>query len=234
MLTHCNKLYQNKVISLLQETYFITVTDHNIADEVNNITQCKFLFNRPEAQGVLCGAVYLIVVFLFIPVPFYKHLAEKDAQFPHYEVIYIYKVSFDYRDAQDRIELWFLFITSSRCEMHLLFHPYFLVTCLINYQILGQFVDYLAALLSMCCMLFLGFTDDVLNLKWRHKLWLPTMASLPLLMVYFINFNHTTIVIPRPFQELFGATMNLSKSSLRECMNTSVPDPYMILILGTH
>ncbi|XP_067947715.1 UDP-N-acetylglucosamine--dolichyl-phosphate N-acetylglucosaminephosphotransferase-like [Watersipora subatra] len=110
----------------------------------------------PEAQGVLSGAVYLIVVFLFIPVPFLRHFTTSDVQFPHHE-----------------------------------------------------FVDFLAALLSMCCMLFLGFADDVLNLMWRHKLWLPTMASLPLLMIYFISFHHTIIIIPKPFRDMFGFSLDL-------------------------
>ena len=60
-------------------------------------------------------------------------------------------------------------------------------------------------------MLFLGFADDVLNLKWRHKLLLPTMASLPLLTVYFVNFNSTTIIVPKPFRFLFGFDLDLGK-----------------------
>lgn len=59
-----------------------------------------------------------------------------------------------------------------------------------------HFVEFLAALLSICCMVLLGFADDVLNLRWRHKLLLPTIASLPLLMVYYVNFNSTTIMLP--------------------------------------
>lgn len=69
----------------------------------------------------------------------------------------------------------------------------------------------LAALLSICCMLLLGFSDDVLNLRWRHKLLLPTIASLPLLVVYYINFNSTTIVVPKPFRDIFGVSINLGK-----------------------
>lgn len=30
-----------------------------------------------------------------------------------------------------------------------------------------QFVEFVSGLLSICCMLFLGFADDVLNLRWR-------------------------------------------------------------------
>ncbi|XP_076339159.1 alg7 dolichyl-phosphate N-acetylglucosaminephosphotransferase isoform X2 [Tachypleus tridentatus] len=67
-----------------------------------------------------------------------------------------------------------------------------------------EFVELVAALLSICCMLFLGFADDVLDLKWRHKLLLPTMASLPLLMVYYVTFNTTTIIVPKPFRLFLG------------------------------
>ncbi|XP_060866394.1 UDP-N-acetylglucosamine--dolichyl-phosphate N-acetylglucosaminephosphotransferase [Metopolophium dirhodum] len=73
----------------------------------------------------------------------------------------------------------------------------------------SEFVEMLAALLSICCMLLLGFADDVLNLRWRHKLLLPTIASLPLLVVYYINFNSTTIIVPKPFRDIFGVSVNL-------------------------
>ncbi|KAK3107213.1 hypothetical protein FSP39_009619 [Pinctada imbricata] len=113
-------------------------------------------YKVPEAQGVICGAVFLVIMFLFLPVPFYRHLADGNARFPHHE-----------------------------------------------------YIEYLAALLSVCCMVFLGFADDVLNLKWRHKLFLPTMATLPLLMVYFVNFNLTVIVVPKPLRMYCGNLVDL-------------------------
>jgi UDP-N-acetylglucosamine--dolichyl-phosphate N-acetylglucosaminephosphotransferase len=58
-------------------------------------------------------------------------------------------------------------------------------------------------------MIFLGFADDVLDLKWRDKVFLPTIASLPILMVYFATNNSTTIVVPSPFRFLFGFDLNL-------------------------
>ena len=58
-------------------------------------------------------------------------------------------------------------------------------------------------------MIFLGFADDVLDLRWRDKLLLPTIASLPLLMVYFATFNSTTIIVPHPFRSIFGYDLNL-------------------------
>ncbi|KAF5304548.1 hypothetical protein FQA39_LY09599 [Lamprigera yunnana] len=72
-----------------------------------------------------------------------------------------------------------------------------------------EFVELIAALLSICCMLLLGFADDVLDLRWRHKLLCPTIASLPLLMVYYVNFNSTTVIVPKPFRDILGFSLNL-------------------------
>ncbi len=46
-------------------------------------------------------------------------------------------------------------------------------------------------------MLFLGFTDDVLDWPWRYKLFLPSVASLPLLCCYS---GSTSIVVPIPLR----------------------------------
>jgi hypothetical protein len=62
-------------------------------------------------------------------------------------------------------------------------------------------------------MIFFGFADDVLDLKWRHKLLLPTLASLPLLMVYFVNIGSTTIVVPKPLRLYLGHDVNLGNTS---------------------
>lgn len=58
-------------------------------------------------------------------------------------------------------------------------------------------------------MLLLGFADDVLDLRWRHKLLLPTIASLPLLMVYYVNFNSTIIIVPKPLRLWLGFSLDL-------------------------
>ncbi|CAM6085587.1 unnamed protein product [Calypogeia fissa] len=64
--------------------------------------------------------------------------------------------------------------------------------------------EYNAALLCICFMLFLGFVDDVLDIPWRVKLLLPSVAALPLLMAYT---GHTTILIPKPLQPLIGTSL---------------------------
>jgi len=72
-----------------------------------------------------------------------------------------------------------------------------------------EFVQLIAALLSISCMLLLGFADDVLDLRWRHKLLLPSMASLPLLMVYYVTTNRTDIVVPLLLRPLLGHSIHL-------------------------
>ena len=103
----------------------------------------------PEAIGVVASAVYLIVMFLFIPVPFLSQ-----------------------------------YLSNSNGSASL------------NNAITYELVNYLAAMLSICCMIFLGFADDVLELRWRHKLLLPTLASLPLLMVYILSGDSTWVTVP--------------------------------------
>ncbi|XP_057341366.1 UDP-N-acetylglucosamine--dolichyl-phosphate N-acetylglucosaminephosphotransferase [Microplitis mediator] len=109
----------------------------------------------PEALGVVSGCIFLITLFLFIPIPFTDNIFD-NSTFPHHE-----------------------------------------------------FVELLAALLSICCMLLLGFVDDVIDLQWRYKLLLPTIASLPLLMIYYVNYNGTFVIVPKPLRAWFGLSVNL-------------------------
>jgi len=66
-------------------------------------------------------------------------------------------------------------------------------------------------------MVFLGFTDDVLDLRWRHKLTLPTVASLPLLMVYYTNISNTLIIVPKPLRFYIGGEVDLGKMLFLVC-----------------
>lgn len=54
-------------------------------------------------------------------------------------------------------------------------------------------------------MILLGFADDVLDLPWRYKLLLPTVASLPLLANYHAHQGLTTIIVPYPLRSLLAA-----------------------------
>ena len=50
-------------------------------------------------------------------------------------------------------------------------------------------------------MVFLGFADDVLDVRWRVKLVLPLFASLPLLVAYR---GGTGVAVPKPLQAALG------------------------------
>lgn len=58
-------------------------------------------------------------------------------------------------------------------------------------------------------MVLLGFADDVLDLRWSVKLFLPSIASLPLLLVYFANYHSTTVILPIPVRPWLGHQLNL-------------------------
>lgn len=56
--------------------------------------------------------------------------------------------------------------------------------------------DYNAAILSISLMTLLGFVDDVLELRWRYKLIIPCIATLPLVQAYWAQHQSTTITLP--------------------------------------
>ncbi|EJK47933.1 hypothetical protein THAOC_33316 [Thalassiosira oceanica] len=76
-----------------------------------------------------------------------------------------------------------------------------LIFCLVGFATSypKKLLDLNSALLSICLMLFLGFTDDVLEWPWRYKLMMPSVASLPLLCCYE---GSKSVVVPIPFRSL--------------------------------
>jgi UDP-N-acetylglucosamine--dolichyl-phosphate N-acetylglucosaminephosphotransferase len=82
------------------------------------------------------------------------------------------------------VQLLYSLSTTSRCEL----------------------VEINAALHSICFMLFLGFADDVVDLPWRYKLILPTIATLPLLIAYG---GGTHIIVPKPFRAFLPSAIDL-------------------------
>lgn len=117
--------------------------------------QCK-VSNAPipEPMGVICAAVYLIVMFMFIPIPFVEWIGLDD--FPYAKLLAI-----------------------------------------------------LSGLISISTAILLGFADDMLDLRWRHKLLFPTLSSLPLLMVYYVSGNSTTVIVPTIVRHLLQPFVGL-------------------------
>lgn len=69
-----------------------------------------------------------------------------------------------------------------------------------------RLIEYNAGLLAICMTVLLGFVDDVIDLRWRHKIFIPTFASFPLLMAYK---GLTSVVVPKFLRGIFGSYVNL-------------------------
>lgn len=72
-----------------------------------------------------------------------------------------------------------------------------------------QLSVYLSSLLSLLIATMLGFLDDVFDIRWRHKLPIPIIASIPLLIVYYSEHGTTDVVVPIPLRWLLGSLLNL-------------------------
>ncbi|KAF9515474.1 hypothetical protein BS47DRAFT_1376229 [Hydnum rufescens UP504] len=67
-----------------------------------------------------------------------------------------------------------------------------------------QLSVYLSALLCLLSATILGFLDDVFDIRWRYKLPIPLIASIPLLLVYHAEHGNTHIVLPKFIRNVFG------------------------------
>ncbi|CAO3641297.1 unnamed protein product [Cunninghamella echinulata] len=74
------------------------------------------------------------------------------------------------------------------------------------YHKLGEI---LSAILAIQSMVLLGFADDVLDVRWRYKVWFPAIAGIPLLIFYYTNFGVTYVVVPIQLRSYFGFIVEL-------------------------
>ncbi|KAL1677933.1 glycosyl transferase family 4-domain-containing protein [Schizophyllum commune] len=123
------------------------------------------LLKVPESLGLVCAAVYISTMVLFIPFAFSSSMRS----FP--------------KKIREGIS----------------------ITELPLYQL----SLYLSSLLSILIATMLGFLDDLFDIRWRHKIPIPIIASIPLLTVYYAERGNTQIVVPLPLRGLLGTLVNL-------------------------
>lgn len=70
----------------------------------------------------------------------------------------------------------------------------------------SKLVQYLSAILCLESQILLGIADDLFDVKWRHKFFMPAVAAIPLLIVYYIDFGATTILIPNVVSQYLHQT----------------------------
>jgi UDP-N-acetylglucosamine--dolichyl-phosphate N-acetylglucosaminephosphotransferase len=73
----------------------------------------------------------------------------------------------------------------------------------------NKLASYLSAVLSLQSIVILGLGDDLFDIRWRHKVLIPAFASIPILIVYFVDFGVTQVVVPTPLRPYIGDLINL-------------------------
>ncbi|KAK3944871.1 glycosyl transferase family 4-domain-containing protein [Diplogelasinospora grovesii] len=131
----------------------------------------------PECMGAVCAVVYLLVLIVFIPFPFYKDIVAATSGGGN-------------RDVMLHVE----HVQQGRF-LHRFPH--------------SKLASYLSAILCLQSIAILGIGDDLFDIRWRHKLFIPAFACIPLLVVYFVDFGVTSIVIPIPLQPYLGELFDL-------------------------
>ena len=121
--------------------------------------------------------VYLLIIIIFIPFPFYKDIVAATSGGGNRDVV---------------IEL-------KQIETGRFLHrfPH------------SKLASYLSAILSLQSVVLLGIGDDLFDIRWRHKVLIPAFASIPMLIVYFVDFGVTQVVVPVPLQPYLGDLVDL-------------------------
>ncbi|KAF2475842.1 N-acetylglucosaminephosphotransferas-like protein [Lindgomyces ingoldianus] len=73
----------------------------------------------------------------------------------------------------------------------------------------NKLASYLSAILSLQCIVLLGIGDDLFDIRWRHKVLIPAIAAIPMLIVYFVDFGVTQMVVPTPLRPYLGELFDL-------------------------
>ncbi|KAG5518545.1 hypothetical protein PMAC_002941 [Pneumocystis sp. 'macacae'] len=69
--------------------------------------------------------------------------------------------------------------------------------------------EYLSAILSLQSMVLLGIADDLFDIRWRYKLFMPALSAIPVLVVYYVDFNVTYVMVPAFLRSFFGSTIQI-------------------------
>ncbi|KAK0560753.1 tunicamycin resistance protein [Tilletia horrida] len=67
-----------------------------------------------------------------------------------------------------------------------------------------ELAAFLSACLSLSSATMLGFLDDVFDIRWRYKLPIPLVSSVPLLVVYYTGGGGTHVVVPGFLKAIIG------------------------------
>lgn len=72
----------------------------------------------------------------------------------------------------------------------------------------GKLSSFLGGMLCLESMVLLGLTDDLFDIRWRHKFFLPAIAAIPMLVIYYVDFGITSVLIPNFAKAWLGLDSN--------------------------
>ncbi|EHA54727.1 hypothetical protein MCOR27_009614 [Pyricularia oryzae] len=131
----------------------------------------------PECMGAVCAIVYLLMIIVFIPFPFYKDIVAATSGGGNRDVVlhteHVQEGRFLHRFPHNKL------------------------------------ASFLSAVISLQSITLLGIGDDLFDIRWRHKFFIPAFAAIPLLVVYFVDFGVTSVVVPIPLQPYLGELLHL-------------------------
>ncbi|KAK4175865.1 glycosyl transferase family 4-domain-containing protein [Triangularia setosa] len=156
----------------------------------------------PECVGGVVAVVYLLVIIVFIPFPFYKDIVAATSGGGNRDVVVV--------EVLEQVERGRL--------LHKFPH--------------SKLASYLSAIISLQSITLLGIGDDLFDIRWRHKFFIPAFASIPLLVVYFVDFGVTSIVVPIPLQPYLGELVNVGALYYVYMASVAIFSPNSINILA--
>ncbi|KAH9868936.1 hypothetical protein J1614_008011 [Plenodomus biglobosus] len=96
----------------------------------------------------------------------------------------------------------------------------------------NKLASYLSAILSLQSVVLLGIGDDLFDIRWRHKVLIPAFAAIPMLVVYFVDFGVTQMVVPLPLRPYLGELFDLGWLYYAYMASISIFSPNSINILA--
>ncbi|KAG6007750.1 hypothetical protein E4U21_005589 [Claviceps maximensis] len=148
----------------------------------------------PECMGAVCAAVYLLTVIVFIPFPFYKDIVAATSGGGNRDVV---------------VEMYSSSSSSSLADTNISGSGSGSGGRFLHKFPHNKLASYLGAIIALQTIALLGIGDDLFDIRWRHKWWIPGLASIPILVVYFVDFDVTSIVMPVQLQPYLGELFDL-------------------------
>ena len=146
----------------------------------------------------MCAVVYLLALIFFIPFAFYKDIVAATSGGGNRDVVletqHVETGRYLHRFPHGRVGTD---------------HVEGLCTGWLTRVKNKQLASYLSGLLSLQCIVILGLGDDLLDIRWRHKVLIPAFGAIPMLIVYFVDFGVTQVVVPVPLQGYLGDIVDL-------------------------